>query len=151
MSFSYNPANLATEDKDGVRFFLGDTDSLSPLLQDEEIVYALSQRGNRYGATGMCARALAAQFSRLVSTSADGVSAQLNQKSQQFLKLAQEYEVKAARLYSTPTCGGISVADGQAVAANTDRVPDIFVIGQNDNVGTTPNPTGLNSNNPAWP
>ena len=76
MSFSYNPANLATEDKDGVRFFLGDTDSLSPLLQDEEIVYALSQRGNRYGATGMCARALAAQFSRLVSTSADGVSAQ---------------------------------------------------------------------------
>lgn len=135
MSATYDPVALASGGKDAVRFFLGDTDMSSPLVQDEEITFALSMRGNQYGAVAMCARALSAKYARLVTNSVDGISAQMSAKTTQFLKVAQEYEAKAAVNYAMPYAGGLSIADMQANLDNTDAVPPLFNIGWTDNPG----------------
>ena len=96
MTTSYTPSDLATSAKDQIRFNLGDTDSVSFQLQDEEIDWAFALRGTTWGATAMCALALSAKYSRLTSISADGVSQGLQQKATAFALLAKEYERKEA-------------------------------------------------------
>ena len=58
MTTTYDPTQLATTTLYQVRFYLGDTDDTSWQLQDEEIDWALTERGNTWGATAMCALAL---------------------------------------------------------------------------------------------
>jgi hypothetical protein len=130
---TYNPTDLATNLKDRVRFLVGDTDMASPQLQDEEIAWAVIERGNAYGAGAMCALALVAKYSRLTSISADGVSQGLDQKARAFALLAKELQRKEVIYRATPTLGGASISDMKAILGNIDRVPDIFRIGISDN------------------
>lgn len=132
-SWSYDPSSLATSVKDQVRFHLGDTDESSPQVFDEEINFAVGLRGTAYGAAALCARALVAKYSRLVSMSADGVSQQFSNLAHQFAILAAELEAKVTIFSSAPYAGGISIADMRAMLANTDRVPELFRIGLFDN------------------
>jgi hypothetical protein len=136
MTASYDIAQLATSAKDQIRFALGDTDIEDFQLQDEEILFAYGLRGNVWGATAMCAEALAAKYSRLTSISADGVSQALNQKAVQFRAIAAEYQRKEVVYRAVPTLGGVSISDMWQVLANLDRVPDIFRIGINDDPPT---------------
>lgn len=151
-TYSGNPANSA---KDQVRFYLGDTDSANPEMMDEEILWAISLRGNNWGATALCAMALATKYSRLTSISADGVSQGLNQKAPAFRLIAAEYQRKEAIYRAVPTLGGVSIGDMRRVLSNLDRVPDIFRIAINDNPpsdGTNPvNEPPLGSGGPFDP
>lgn len=133
MTTTYNPALLSSSNLYQVRFNLGDTDSSYYELQDEEIDWAISLRGNNWGATSMCALALASKYSRQTSISADGVSQSLNQKADAFTKMAMLYAKKEAIYCSVPYLGGISISDMLATLADGDRVPDIFRIAINDN------------------
>jgi hypothetical protein len=133
MTWSYSLSDLASLGKDTVRWFTGDTDINYPQLQDEEISFALTLRGNAYGAASLCAMALSAKYSRLVNMSADGVSTQDAQKAKAYADLSAEYAQKEAIHYALPYCGGISVSDMYANLANSDRVPDIFRFGMFDN------------------
>jgi len=133
MTTSYTPADLATSTKDQIRFNLGDTDSSSWELQDEEIVWAYTVRGNTWGATSMCALALAAKYARLTAISADGVSQNLGQRITSFRQISAEYERKEAIMCAVPFLGGVSISDMLGTLADSDRVPDIFRIAINDN------------------
>ncbi len=133
MTWTYDPTQLATSAKDQVRFYLGDTDSTAPQLADEEVDFTILIRGNAFGATALCAKALSAKYSRLVSTSADGVSVQLAQKATAYATLAKEYQDKEVLYYGVAYAGGISQSDMRARISDPDRVPDIFRIGMSDN------------------
>lgn len=142
MTWSYVLTSLGPPlGKDAIRFFLGDTDSNYPQLQDEEINFALTMRGNAYGGAAMCAQALAAKYSRLVNTSADGVSQGFAQKSVAYQRIALEYLEKETIHYAGGYAGGTSKSDMRAQLGNGDRVPDIFRFGMfddppNDGVNT---------------
>ncbi|MDE2096239.1 MAG: hypothetical protein KGL39_03270 [Patescibacteria group bacterium] len=136
MTTTYIPADLATSTLYQVRFNLGDTDSTSWELQDEEIDWAITERGNAWGATAMCALALAAKYSRLTSLSADGVSQALQQKAVQFRLVAQDYQKKEALYCARPYLFGVSKSDMLATIQDSDRVPDIFRLGLNDDPPT---------------
>jgi hypothetical protein len=116
-----------------IRFYLGDTDSSSWLLQDEEIAFAFAMRGNAWGAASLCALALDAKFSRLASMSADGVSQSLSNLCAQFRALSAEYQKKEAIHTAQPYLYGTSISDMLATVENRDRVPDVFRIGVFDN------------------
>ncbi len=132
MTTTYVPAQLATNKTYQVRFYIGDTDVAHAQLQDEEIAWAVSERGNVWGGTALCALALAAKYSRLTSISADGVSQALNQKATAFELIAAMYAKKEAIYRAVPYIGGVSIADMRSTLANSDRVPDIFRLGLND-------------------
>jgi hypothetical protein len=139
-SYSGDPS---VSDKDAVRFFLGDTDGTSPQVYDGEIAFALTARGTTYGATAMCALALAAKYSRLVNISADGMSQALGQKAAAFRAVATEYLSKEAVYGAAAYAGGISISDMRTILADTDRVPDLFRYGMLDNPpsdGVNPEP-----------
>lgn len=132
MTTTYNTAALTTNPIYQVRFNIGDRDVTAAQLTDEEIAWALYSRGSVMGACAMCCLALAAEYSRLTSISADGVSQGLNQKSAQYAAMAAAFQKKEAIYRASPTLGGVSKADMLAVLSNTDRVPDIFRIGITD-------------------
>lgn len=154
MTTTYLPADLSSSTIFQVRFYLGDTDPTDWQLQDEEISWALLERGNTWGATAMCALALAAKYSRLTSISADGVSQGLQMRSEQYNAIAMTYARKEAVYRAVPFVGGVSVSDMYATMSNSDRVPDIFRLGINDdppNLGVVPvNSPALGSDEPEY-
>ena len=142
MTASYDPTQIgsytlalwgATCPVYEIRFYIGDTDSSSWLLQDEEIAFAYAVRGNTWGATALCALALEAKFSRLASMSADGVSQSLSNLCAQFRQIAKEYQKKEAIHCAQPALFGVSISDMIATMSQADRVPDIFRVGIFDN------------------
>lgn len=132
MTWTYSPTDLLPPGKDTVRFFVGDTDMTAPQLMDEEILFTLQYRGDVYSAASMCAWALCAKYSRLVSTSADGFSAQSQQKAVAYAALAKDLQSKAV-IYALPYAGALSRADMRAILADPDRIPDLFRFGEWDN------------------
>lgn len=133
MTTSYTPADLATSLKDQVRFNLGDTDSTDWQLQDEEIQWAITTRGNVWGATSMCALALVGKYGRLTQISADGVSQSLNQRVENYRAIFKEFEHKETIYCATPSLFGTSISGMIATLSDGDRVPDIFRLALNDN------------------
>lgn len=147
-SWSYDPGTLGDQQVYQVRFFLGDTDPDDQQLSDEEIAFALAQRGNPYGATAMCALALKGKYSRLVSISADGMSQQLGQRVANYQSLHDEYQRREVTHYAMPFLSGVSVSGIRTTIADPDRVPDIFRIGIFDNPpsdGARPNNQPISS------
>lgn len=67
MSWSYNPANVGSSDKDWVRLQIGDTDTNDQLLSDEEINGVLAREVRRDIAAVSCAEEIAARFARFGS------------------------------------------------------------------------------------
>lgn len=136
MSFSYDPAQ--TESKDTVRFLIGDTESDSVLLHDEEIAKLLAGDANVYHAAASCAEALAARYARKVNISVDGLSTSWSDLSRQFMELAGRLRRQArdgggVGNIGDPTVGGVSIAEMDAREANTDRPTDGFRIGMHEN------------------
>jgi hypothetical protein len=142
MSWSYDPNTLNTTTSAGrlntVRLLVGDTDTTDQLVQNEEITFALSQTGDNvyYGAVWIC-RAIAAKFSRLVTTTLDGsLSANYSDKAKQYNQLAVQIEAQGKKTSGKSlgiSAGGISVSDMTVVNATTDRVKPAFSINQFDN------------------
>ena len=142
MSWSYDPNTLNTTTSAGrlntVRLLVGDTDTTDQLVQNEEITFALSQTGDNvyYGAVWIC-RAIAAKFSRLVTTTLDGsLSANYSDKAKQYNQLAVQIESQGKKTSGKALgvfAGGISVSDMTVVSATTDRVKPAFSITQFDN------------------
>lgn len=92
MSFDYS-GDPSTSPLDEVRFLLQDTDETKPLLQDEEINYAIARLGHTYGGDGLmaaayCADVIAGKYAGEVSISADGVSVSAGEVQQKYQQLA---------------------------------------------------------------
>lgn len=89
------PATYVSPDsnnKDAIRFLLGDTSTANALLQDEEINWLLTRwlplHGTLEFVASVAAETIAARFAREANYSADGVSISLAQLGQQFRDLA---------------------------------------------------------------
>jgi len=112
-----------------VRYLVGDTVSTDPLVQDEEIVFALSQRPSIYGAAAMVCRSLSARLSREADTVDKDLRTTLSARATAFSRRAAEYENKAiSRSGAKPFAGGLSIADKISRENDTDRVQPGFVI-----------------------
>lgn len=129
MAWTYS-GDPSTNDKDAVRFLIGDTDTTDQQLQDEEITYLLNiNGGDVYDAAIAAARSLASKYSRQADTRIGDYSVSASQRAAAYLALAKELQQQqVANLVhtSTPYAGGISVADKQQDETNTDRVRPAF-------------------------
>ena len=142
MSWSYSVTDLNTTTTSGrlntVRLLVGDTEEADQLAQNEEILFALSQTGNNvyYAAVWVC-RAVAAKFSRMVTTTLDGaLSANYSDKAKQYNQLAVQVEAQGKKTSGKALGvfgGGISIVDVEAVRVNPDRVKPAFSVNQFDN------------------
>lgn len=94
MSWTYS-GNPSSSDKDAVRFLIGDTDETFPLVQDEEIQFALGTEANVYAAAAKCCEALAARFSREADRRMGSVSVQSSQKASAYKEMARDLRKKA--------------------------------------------------------
>ena len=143
MSWSYSPSDLNTTTASGrlnsVRLLVGDTDSADQLVQNEEIMFGLSQANNNvyYAAAWVC-RTVAAKFSRMVDTTLDGaLSGKYSTRAKQFQQLATQIEAQGKKTSGKALgvfAGGISSSAMGVANADPDRVMPEFGVDQFDNV-----------------
>ncbi len=139
MTFTYsqNPGNsTAQQRKDAVRILVGDTDENDQQIQDEEIVFALSQTSNNvYSAGALVCRLIAAKYARLVDTTVDetGIRARYDQRQKSYRDLAKELDSQARTLGTSgglgiPVAGGITYDDVRSVVDDNNRVQPVFRV-----------------------
>jgi hypothetical protein len=144
LSWSYDVSDLNTTTSSGrintVRLLVGDTDTSDQLVQNEEITFALAQVGdNVYYAGSWVCKAIAAKFSRMVTTTLDGaLSANYSDRAKQYQQLSLQIEAQGKKTSGKSLGvygGGISVTAVAAVREDSDRIKPAFTIDQFDNSG----------------
>ena len=134
MAWSYDNSNLTTDNASGrlntVRLLLGDTDTTDQQVQNEEVIFALSQTGdNVYYAAAWLAKTVASQYARKVDVQLSGaLSAKYSDLSKHYMALSEnlEYQGKKAGAVVGVVAGGLTISDINAVRGNTDRVEGSF-------------------------
>lgn len=133
MTWSYDVTQLETDQMMQVRLRVGDTVQDAPLVENEEINLALSQRNSIPGASAMVARIISARYSRMADTTTGNVKILHSQKAAAYDRLADSLEAQDDQFGGAmPSAGGISVADMNSAASDSDRVPNQFIVGQTD-------------------
>lgn len=95
MTWSYS-GNPAESPSDEVRFLIGDTDSTTPEVSDEEIAYILQMHGDpgatygNYAAAAVLAQAIASKYAKKADKSVGGLSIQYKQKFDNYMALAEK-------------------------------------------------------------
>ena len=110
-----------------VRFLVGDVTE-PYLLDDTQIQFAIDQQGGAYKAAAMCARALAARFSRDVNRRFEDIWSDAGDRAQNYLALARQLEFDAKRQggLGVPIGGGVLKSDIDAVRADTSIEQPFF-------------------------
>lgn len=133
--FSYS-GNPAANDKDHVRWLIGDVDKDDPLVTDHEILAALTDEGdNVRRAAASCFEFLASYFAREADRQDGDVRLSLSQRSATMQMRAKDLRALAdttSTLIATPYVGGISKADKELDRENTDRVAPFFTRDMHD-------------------
>ena len=129
-SYSGNPSN---NDKDAVRFLVGDTDANAPQFENEEIQYLISTEGTPLAAAVAGAIALAAKYSRLMDESVGDVSKSYSQRAEHYRNLAKDLRTRNSEKSVCPYAGGISVSDKDAFEKDSDVVQSSFTRELHDN------------------
>lgn len=133
MTWTYNAANLGTDQTYQVRLLCGDTDSTHPLIQDEEIDYLITLHANIYLAAAAACESIAAKFAQYADQKTGKIATWLTKRVDKFLEMAARLRAVAGRSFGKPYAGGISVADKAAQEANDDREAPSFTLGMMDN------------------
>jgi hypothetical protein len=129
--------NPATDVKDAVRWLVGDTDGSTQLTSDEEILFAIAMRGNRFAAAALVADQIAGVLGRLADKKVVGdFELDYLARAGRYRDLATRLREQAA-IGATPYGGGISGADKAAVRGNSDQVSPAFQKGVDDNPWNT--------------
>jgi len=120
--------------RDEVRYLVGDTCKEKGLVSDEEIAYSLSKFPDSSLAAALVLRALAAKFSRAVSSSVDGVSKNCSDLAKQFREQAEilDPEGVTAVALVLPSFGGLSKSQKADWNDDLDAVQPSFSKGQDD-------------------
>lgn len=136
MTWTYNatPDTSSTGGRrDAVRLLLKDTNASSPLLQDEELAFYLTENGsNVWRAAADAADALAAREADSKSVGDLAISG----FGTNWANVASKYRMRANSQVA-PYAGGISLADKQAFEDDTDRVRPAFTRSAMEMPGTT--------------
>lgn len=142
MAFTYE-GNLATSEKDQVRFLVGDTDSEEFFLHDDEILWLITQwdqKGSIYFTSSMAAEAIAAKFAREVSLTSDSQTVGTSELQQKYLDLA----ARLMRQHETLLTGGN--VDMGGVLAGEQPDPTVtspaFGTGMHDYIDAGPQDRG---------
>src|SRR6202035_2982127 len=115
-TWTYDPADLTTSEKDQIRTEIGDTDSNNWLLSDEEINWAISQERNFWAAAARCAEMAASYILRKADPKL-GRSMQVI-----YSKAAEQYWMRARMLRCkamgsvAPYVGGMTVTDKETIS-----------------------------------
>ncbi len=135
MSWNYS-GDPSTSDKDAVRFLAGDTDDCDQLVQDEEILWELTQESNIYLAAADIAEVISTQFARLADTKIGPVSESLSQKAEAYQKRADKLKDRAKGtgrpIDAEIFVGGISISGKRELRDNTDAVQPSFKFEMDD-------------------
>ena len=134
MAWSYDPTDLATDTISGrlntVRLLLGDTDTLDQQVQNEEVLFAISQANdNVYYAASWLAKTVASQYARRVDTQIDGaLSAKYSDISKRYQALADnlEYQGKKSGAAVGILAGGITKTQIEVSRMNDNRIDGSF-------------------------
>ena len=134
MSFSWD-GDPTFNDVAAVRHHIGDTNSASFYLHDEQIQYALTENTNNVLlAAADCAEAIAALFASNTSWARGRVEVRPGETSDRYHKMAdrlREQELGALAFDAgSAHAGGISVDRKTAVEADADRVAPALVRDQ---------------------
>jgi hypothetical protein len=129
MPWNYS-ANPATNDRDWVRFTIGDTNVEDPQLLDEEIAAMLALSATRELAAINCVRAVLARYARLTDRTRADASESLSQRIEGYKALLEslkaQFPVAAASeslIAAPPILTGTSKASKQPVEQDPDHVP----------------------------
>lgn len=135
-TYSGDPGQSAL---DAVRFLIGDTDECEQLLQDGEIKWLLNQYNN--GPMNAAIRAcetIMSKFSRLMDENVGQVKLTYSQRAKAYRDMRNDLVNRLATEDMTPFAGGISQAQEQATAANSDRVKPDFTKHMMENKQISP-------------
>ncbi len=132
VGFTYS-GDPATNDRDAVRFYVGDTNDRRPLLRDTEIEFTLTGNPNTRIAAAVCADALAARFAREADQRVGDISKSLSQVSKSFSALAGKLRKEAGKR-AAPVFPAASRDWKQSQRKDTDLVQPQFPIGLGDNI-----------------
>lgn len=139
MTWSYS-GDPTEDDKDAVRFLVGDTDTNDQLVTDEEIAFFLDEfPSSTYHAAAEVAESIAAKFAREVSHSGDGLSYSAEQLQSNYAELAVRLRKQAGRRHRSgvgPYVGGISWREREMADADQDKIPSSFRSHMHDHPGT---------------
>jgi hypothetical protein len=128
MAWSYG-GDPASNNKDAVRWAIQDTVSTSPLLEDSEINFALTQKETVLAASAECCLVLSRRFAAQSDTALGSLKVTYSKQAEVYAERAKEllsYAQGAHALFA----GGTSVSDKLARAQNTDRVQPRFTRDQ---------------------
>lgn len=129
-TYSGDPASSA---RDAVRFAIGDTDTSDQLLNDAEISYITTEYGESWYAFSQAALAVAGKFSRLMSRSIGGLSADFGVKYQHYLELSDKLKASGASLPASPYGSGWKLSEHDVIDSDSDRTPTFASKGVHDN------------------
>lgn len=123
VSWSYTPDLLATSPLMQVRLLIGDINEDTPLMQDEEIDYFLTQSAGSYYAAARCCDVLYSRYVQKDSVTVGPLTVNEREKATDFMNLAKILRNRAAMEGGTvPNWGGNSIAEKIAVSEDEDRI-----------------------------
>jgi hypothetical protein len=132
-SYSQDPANSPG---DAVRFEMQDVFSNAPLVQDEEVSYALIEeagpltaggytQGQIFSAAARCCEALVRRFSMQADAEVGSLRLNYSKQAAGFAERAKELRAKAQGMHA-PWAGGLSMAEKAARAQDPDTIRPMF-------------------------
>lgn len=126
MTWNYDPSQLATSELMQVRFEISDTDSTNPLLQDEEVTYAISVESTLWGAAARCCETLARRFLALADVRLGrDLSIIYSKQAAQYQEMAKELRLKDLGTV-LPYVGGRSIQEKIDAQSAPDAVQPLF-------------------------
>ena len=133
IDFTYQLPIVA--DRDRVRFLIGDTNPARPLLDDAEVVHALSLATNNIlRAAAYACDAIAAKLTRENAISVQGINLTRSTSAEGYKKLATEYRARSKAFGSN---AGFWIlkdpAEKAAYLADIKLIPPAIRIGMHDN------------------
>lgn len=132
MTFSYS-GDPSTSDIDHVRFLLQDTDCNDPRLQDEEIMFLLTQNPDPRTAAAEGAERIAAHYARLTDFRIGDYNESASKYFEHYTKLAKQLKGDALKKLVLPYAGGLSKNEKRTDRNDTDLTQPIFRKGQFNN------------------
>jgi hypothetical protein len=134
MPFTYDPQLLSSLDQ--VRFLIGDTDVHDPQLDDDEVLYLLTENNGAVRAAATAAiDALIAKYARQVDKWVGDLKILASQRYEQYVALRDTLVEGGGSpvLMGIPTAGGVYAAENEVARLNTALVPSLFRKGMHDN------------------
>lgn len=136
---------------DFVRFQVADTDCSAARLTDAEIRALVSSEGSPMRAASRAAGIIAAQFAASYDISTGKVRKALSQRFDHYQKLAASLSARADDGDVGFYAGGLSHAEKDADAADSDLVQPTIVSGAFGNTGASGRPGGATQEGPVSP